>query len=71
MSIRARSSNRFGPTSAFKLTTPVTLPPGRFRLATSCSRQGRTPIAKTIGIVVVAALAASAAGVAAATITVT
>ena len=45
------------------MITPVTLPPGRFRLATRPSLTGSPPIVKTIGIVVVAALAASAAGV--------
>ena len=42
--------------------TPVTLPPGRLRLATRPSLTGSPPVAKTIGTVVVAALAASAAG---------
>src|SRR5215472_17101407 len=41
--------------------TPVTLPPGRFRLATSPSLTGSVPSVNTIGIVAVAALAASAA----------
>ena len=40
---------------------PVTLPPGRLRLATRPCLTGSAPLAKTIGIVVVAALAASAA----------
>src|SRR3984893_4561508 len=40
--------------------TPVTLPPGRLRLATRASRTGSSATAKTIGIVVVPALAASA-----------
>src|SRR5262245_56401529 len=40
--------------------TPVMLPPGRFRLATRPSWTGSKPMLKTIGIVVVAALAASA-----------
>ena len=44
--------------------TPVTLPPGRLRLATSPSWTGSAPIPKTIGIVVVAIFAASAAGIA-------
>ena len=66
------SSNRFGPTSTFKLVTPVRLPPGRFTLVTSPTSTGSTAIAKTIGIVAVAAFAASAEGVPpAATITVT
>jgi len=38
------------------------LPPGRFRLATTPNSTGSLPIEKTIGIVVVAAFAASAAG---------
>src|SRR5215472_7197869 len=41
--------------------TPVTLPPGRFRLATSPSLTGSVPSVNTIGIVAVAAFAASAA----------
>src|SRR5262249_10301341 len=48
---------------------PVTLPPGRFRLATKPSLIGSSPIVKTIGMVVVAAFAASAAGVVVAAIT--
>ena len=44
--------------------TPVILPPGRPRLATKAKlRPGRRPTTKTIGIVVVAALAASAVAV--------
>ena len=39
----------------------MTLPPGRFRLATRPSLTGSPPIEKTIGIVAVAALAAIAA----------
>jgi len=46
----------------FKLLAPVMLPPGRFRLATTPNSTGSLPIEKTIGIVVVAAFAASAAG---------
>ena len=41
----------------------MTLPPGRLRLATRPSLTGSPPPANTIGTVVVAALAASAAGV--------
>ena len=40
--------------------TPVTLPPGRLRLATRPSRTGSIPLTNTIGTVVVAAFAASA-----------
>ena len=43
------------------MLTPVALPPGRFVLATSASRTGSPPTMNTIGIVAVAALAASAA----------
>lgn len=39
--------------------TPVALPPGLFRLATSPSCTGSAPLIKTIGIVAVAAFAAS------------
>jgi hypothetical protein len=52
-----------GPTSAFKLVTPVKLPPGRLRLATSPTSTGSTATPKTMGIVVVAAFAARAEGV--------
>ena len=55
----------------FALVTPVTLPPGRLRLATSPSRTGSEAISKTIGMVVAAAFAAIAAGVLVAAITVT
>src|SRR5262245_57019256 len=37
--------------------TPVTLPPGRFSLATSPKLTGSEPVVNTIGIVLVAALA--------------
>ena len=56
------SSSRFGANSAFKLLTPVRLPPGRLRLATRPSFTGSKPTRNTIGMVVVAALAATAAG---------
>src|SRR3954449_3312147 len=48
------TSNRLGPISTFKVVTPVRLPPGRFRLATSPSWSGSPPVRKTIGIVGVA-----------------
>ena len=57
-----RISSRFGVTCTFKLVTPVRLPPGRARLPTSPVAIGSAPISKTIGIVVVADFAASAAG---------
>src|SRR5262245_47217873 len=65
-------SSRFGPTSTFKLVTPVILASGWLRLLTSPIAIGSAPISKTIGIVVVADLAARAAGAPpGATITVT
>jgi hypothetical protein len=56
------NSSRFGPTSTAKVVTPVRLPPGRARLATSPIWTGSIPIWKTIGMLAVAAFAASAAG---------
>ena len=52
---------RFATTSTVKKLTPVALPPGRLRLVTSPSCTGSPPAPNTIGIVEVAALAASAA----------
>ena len=46
-----------------KKLMPVRLPPGRARLATRPSLTGSSPTMKTMGIVVVAALAANAAAV--------
>jgi hypothetical protein len=63
--------SRFGANSTFVLVTPVALPPGRLRLATSPSRTGSEAISKTIGMVVFAAFAAIAAGVLVAAITAT
>jgi hypothetical protein len=51
--------------------TPVTLPPGPLKLATKPILMGSTPPAKMIGMVAVAVLAASAAGVVLAVITAT
>ena len=45
----------------FEGLTPVRLPPGRLRLATNPRSTGSTPTLNTTGIVVVAALAATAA----------
>ena len=56
-----RSASRFAANSLEKKLIPVRLPPGRARLATRPSLTGSSPTPKTIGIVVVAALAASAA----------
>ena len=69
--ISCSASRRFGATSTLKVVTPVRLPPGRLRLATRPNLTGSPAVTKTIGIVAVAALAASAAGVVVAAITVT
>jgi hypothetical protein len=53
------------------LVTPVRLPPGRLRLATRPSETGSVAVSNTIGIVAVAAFAASDEGVPPAAITVT
>ena len=58
-----KSPSCFAPSSAEMKLTPVTLPPGRLRLATRPSLTGSPPVTKTIGTVVVAALAARAEGV--------
>src|SRR5262245_57663712 len=66
------STSRFAVSSTPRMVTPVTLPPGRLRLGTRPSATGSPPVTKTIGMVVVAAFAASAGGVpVTATITVT
>src|SRR5262245_532483 len=57
------NSSRFAARGDVKKVTPVTLPLGRLRLLTSPGATGSPPIANTIGIDVVAALAASPAGV--------
>ena len=57
------NSKRFGATSSVKEVTPVTLPPGRFRLATNPNCTGSVPVVKTMGIVLVAAFATRLAGV--------
>ena len=56
------NSSRFGATSTFNVVTPVTLPPGRFRLATRPICTGSLAVVKTMGIVVVAAFAARCPG---------
>src|SRR5258708_2893508 len=53
--------NRFAPSVLTINVTPVTLPPGRLRLETRPRSTGSAPVANTIGMVVVAALAATAA----------
>src|SRR5262249_36282271 len=55
-----KSPSCFVPCCPAMKLTPVTLPPGRLRLATRPSLTGSPPVVKTIGIVVVAALAAIA-----------
>ena len=57
------SSSRFAISGEVKNVTPVIFPPGQSSSATSPGVMGSPPIAHTIGIVVVAALAANAAGV--------
>ena len=57
------NSSRFGVTSTFVWVTPVTVPPGLFKLATRPSLTGSPETAKTIGIVVVATAAACTPGV--------
>src|SRR5262245_24798038 len=54
------NANRLAETSICMLATPVALPSGRLRLATRPIWTGSPAVLKTIGIVVVAALAASA-----------
>ena len=51
------SSSRFGATSTFNEVTPVTLPPGLPKLATSPSWIGSADMLNTIGMVVVAGAA--------------
>jgi hypothetical protein len=55
------NSSRFGPTSTFKEVTPVTVPPGRFRLATRPSCTGSRLVVKTMGMLAVAAFAGNIA----------
>jgi len=62
------SSSRFEAVSTTSMVTPVTLPPGRFRLATRPSWTGLAAVVNTIGMVAVAAFAASPAGVVSAAI---
>jgi hypothetical protein len=64
------NSSRFGVTSALSCVIPVMFSPGLLRLVTSPSWIGSKPVSKTIGMVVFAAFAASAAGVLVAAITV-
>ena len=52
-------SKRFDPICKPMMVVPVRLPPGRFKLATSPAATGLPPAVKTIGMVLVAAFAAS------------
>src|SRR6516162_7406282 len=54
------SSSRFAANTLLRKLTPVTLPPGRLRLATRPSLTGSPPVTKTTGTVDVTALAANA-----------
>src|SRR6516162_3261297 len=54
------SASALAPSSELTALKPVTLPPGRLRLATSPSCTGSLEVPKTIGMLVVAALAARA-----------
>jgi hypothetical protein len=58
-----KSPSRFAASSTPMSLIPVRLPPGRLRLATRPIFTGSAPMTKTMGIVAVAALAASVAGV--------
>ena len=51
--------SRFGPKSILNQLTPVMFPPGRLKLSTRPALTGSPPKVKTIGMVAVAALAAS------------
>src|SRR5215471_15144922 len=58
-----KSSTRLAATSFCIEVTPVTFPPGRARAPTRPTSTGSTPVAMTIGIELVARLAARAASV--------
>jgi hypothetical protein len=64
-----QQSSRFDTRLELNWVTPVMLRPGRFRLATKPSVSGSPAVSNTIGMVVVAALITSAAGVPPAAIT--
>jgi hypothetical protein len=69
--VNSPNCNCFGASSADKMVLPVTFAPGRLRLATRPNAIGSAPVTKTIGMVVVAAFAASDERSAWATITAT
>src|SRR5438128_7482533 len=60
---RYEPTSRFAVSSTLRDLTPVALPPGRLRLATRPSATGSEPVPKTIGMLEVAALAATAPAV--------
>jgi hypothetical protein len=66
-----RDDNRTDTARLGSASPPRNRPPGRLRLATSPTSTGSLPVRKTIGIVVVAALAACTDGVVVAAISVT
>ena len=57
------SPSLFSMRSELSAVTPVMLPPGRGRLATKPSATGSTPTIMTMGLLLVARLAARIAGV--------
>ena len=63
MTTSFKSANRFPASSGVRSVMPVTLPPGRAKLCTSPTPTGSPLTAIMIGIVDVACLAASMAGV--------
>src|SRR5262245_53793391 len=65
------NSSRLPANTAPMVVNPVTFPPGRGRLSTSPVAMGSVTSIKTMGIVLVAFLAATAAGVLGAMITLT
>ena len=69
--VRRSSPSLLRPSATSKLLTPVMLPPGRFKLATRPNLIGSSAVVNTMGIIAVAALAACAAGVLVAAMTVT
>ena len=65
------NSNCLGPKELRRGVTPVTLPRGWLRLLTRPNPTESAPVKKTMGMVLVAAFAASAAGTSRATISAT
>src|SRR6266516_6673987 len=65
------SCKRFSANTVLTIQMPVMFPPGWLKLATKPNLIGSAPVTKTIGMLVVAALAASTAGGPSAQITAT